>query len=56
MQGTDAVRVLLIDDDRDCANSTAILLRHFGAEARTLYDPRQACEEARVRANAGGRR
>jgi CheY-like chemotaxis protein len=48
MEDTQAIRVLLIDDDRDCANSTAILLRHFGADARTLYDPRQACEEARA--------
>lgn len=46
MRGTQAVRVLLIDDDRDCSNSTAILLRHFGAEARTLDDPRRACDEA----------
>lgn len=48
MERTDAVRVLLIDDDRDCANSTALILRHFGADARTLYDPRLACEEARA--------
>jgi len=46
MDGTHAVRVLLIDDDQDCANSTAIILRHFGAEARTLSDPRLACDEA----------
>lgn len=46
MEDNDAVRVLLIDDDRDCANSTALILRHFGALARTLYDPLQACEEA----------
>jgi CheY-like chemotaxis protein len=48
MKGTDAVRVLLIDDDPDCANSTAMLLRHFGAKARTLFDPRLACDEARA--------
>ena len=35
MEGTDAVRVLLLDDDPDCANSTAMLFRHFGAEVRT---------------------
>jgi DNA-binding response OmpR family regulator len=46
MEGANSVRVLLIDDDADCANSTAILLRHFGAEARTLYDPRLAYNEA----------
>ena len=46
MEDTQAVRILLIDDDPDCANSTAILLRHFGAEARAVYDPRLACDEA----------
>jgi CheY-like chemotaxis protein len=46
MEGTDPVRVLLIDDDPDCANSTAMLLRHFGAETRTVCDPRLACDEA----------
>jgi CheY-like chemotaxis protein len=47
MEGANSVRVLLIDDDRDCANSMAILLRHFGAETRSVYDPRLACDEAR---------
>lgn len=47
MDGTQAVRVLLIDDDQDCANSMAIILRHFGAEARTVCDARLACDEAR---------
>ncbi len=46
MEANQALRVLLIDDEPDCANSTAILLRHFGAEARTVYDPRLACDEA----------
>jgi CheY-like chemotaxis protein len=41
------VRVLLLDDDRDGANSTAMLLRHFGAEARAICDPRLVCDEAR---------
>jgi len=46
IEDTQAVRVLLIDDDPDCANSTAMLLRHFGAEARSVFDPRLACAEA----------
>jgi CheY-like chemotaxis protein len=46
MEDTQAVRVLLIDDEPDCANSTAMLVRHFGAEARVVYDPRLACDEA----------
>lgn len=46
MEDIQAVRVLLIDDDPECANSAAILLRHFGAEARAIYDPRLACDEA----------
>lgn len=48
MNGDGAVRVLLIDDDADCASSSAIVLRHFGAEARALSDPRLACDEART--------
>lgn len=46
METTQAVRVLLVDDDHDGANSTAMLLRHFGAEAHTVYDARLACDEA----------
>jgi CheY-like chemotaxis protein len=46
MEDIQAVRVLLIDDDPDCANSAAMLLRHFGAEARAVCDPRLACDEA----------
>lgn len=42
-----ALRVLLLDDDPDSANTTALLLRHFGVEARTVYDSRLACGEAR---------
>jgi len=41
------VRVLLVDDDPDGAKSTAMLLRHFGAEAHAICDPRLVCEEAR---------
>ncbi len=43
----DVVRVLLVDDDRDGANSTAMLLRHFGAEAHAICDPRLVWDEAR---------
>jgi CheY-like chemotaxis protein len=31
------VRVLVVDDYRDGADATAMLLRHFGAEARAAY-------------------
>ena len=47
MEMNRALRVLLVDDDHDGANSTALLLRHFGVEARAVYDPRLACDEAR---------
>lgn len=46
MECSPAVRVLLVDDDRDGANSTAMLLRHFGAEVRAIYDSRLVCDEA----------
>lgn len=46
METNEAVRVLLVDDDHDGANSTAMLLRHFGAEAHAVYDARLACDEA----------
>lgn len=46
METTEAVRVLLVDDDHDGANSTAMLLRHFGAETHAVYDARLACDEA----------
>jgi CheY-like chemotaxis protein len=32
------VRVLVVDDHRDGADATALLLRYFGAEVRTAYD------------------
>jgi CheY-like chemotaxis protein len=46
MECTQAVRVLLVDDDHDGANSTAMLLRHFGAETHAVYDAHLACDEA----------
>jgi CheY-like chemotaxis protein len=46
MECRPAVRVLLVGDDCDGANSTAMLLRHFGAEVRAVYDSRLACGEA----------
>ena len=46
MERAQAVRVLLVDDDHDGANSTAVLLRHFGAETHAVYDARLACDEA----------
>ena len=48
MECRPAVRVLLVDDDRDGANSTAMLLRHFGAEVHAVYDSRLACDEAHL--------
>ncbi len=47
METPQELRVLLVDDDHDGANSTALLLRHFGVEARAVYDSRLACGEAR---------
>jgi PAS domain S-box-containing protein len=35
-------RILVIDDNRDAADSLAILLRLFGHDVRSLYDGRQA--------------
>lgn len=48
METPQELRVLLVDDDRDGANCTALLLRHFGVEARPVYDSRLACGEARL--------
>jgi CheY-like chemotaxis protein len=48
MESSGAVRVLLVDDDPDGANSTAMLLRHFGADAHAVCDARLACDEARA--------
>ncbi len=47
METPQELRVLLVDDDHDGANCTALLLRHFGVEARAVYDSRLACGEAR---------
>jgi CheY-like chemotaxis protein len=46
MECRPAVRVLLVNDDCDGANSTAMLLRQFCADVRAVYDSRLACDEA----------
>ena len=39
-------RVLCVDDNRDIADSTALLLRTYGFEARACYDGRSALRVA----------
>jgi CheY-like chemotaxis protein len=39
-------RVLVVDDNRDCADSTALLLGTVGFEARACYDGARALREA----------
>jgi CheY-like chemotaxis protein len=43
-----ALRVLVVDDNRDAANSLGILLRLTGCDVRVVYDGRTAVEEART--------
>ncbi|HEX2223643.1 MAG TPA: ATP-binding protein [Thermoanaerobaculia bacterium] len=48
--GTEALRVLVVDDNRDSADSIALLLNLWGHEPRTVYDGRlvaQAVHELR---------
>lgn len=40
-------RILIADDNRDCADSLAILLSDEGYDVRTSYDGRSAIEAAR---------
>src|SRR4051812_36969340 len=39
------LRVLVVDDNRDCADSTVLLLRAAGFEARACYDGPAALQE-----------
>jgi phosphotransferase system HPr (HPr) family protein len=43
----DTARILVVDDDRDTAESMACLLRHFGHEVQTARDGYQAIQIAR---------
>jgi CheY-like chemotaxis protein len=38
-------RILVVDDNRDAADSLATLIRSFGHEVRAVYDGNQALEE-----------
>jgi CheY-like chemotaxis protein len=38
------LRVLIVDDDRDTADTTAFLLRHAGHDARAAYDAAAALD------------
>jgi CheY-like chemotaxis protein len=42
-----ALRVLVVDDNRDAADSLALLLRTFGHEAQVAYDGASGIEAAR---------
>jgi DNA-binding response OmpR family regulator len=46
---TRTARVLVVDDDRDTADSTATLLKYFGYEAEVAYSAAMALETASVR-------
>src|SRR5438477_435634 len=45
--GTRDYRVLIVDDNRDAANTLAALARLWGYEAQTAYDGRTGLEKAR---------
>jgi DNA-binding response OmpR family regulator len=38
-------RVLVVDDDRDAADTLALLINALGCQARAVYDGRQALEQ-----------
>ena len=40
------LRVLVVDDDRDCADSTALLLRQLGHESHSVSDAMSALSDA----------
>jgi len=44
--GTSSLRVLIVDDNRDAADSLAMLLRITGNETRTAYDGPEALQLA----------
>ena len=39
-------RILVVDDNRDAADTLALLVASFGYEARAVYDGEQAIEQA----------
>lgn len=45
----DPVRLLIVDDNQDAANSLARLLRILGFDTQTVYNGQQALEAARAR-------
>jgi len=42
-------RVLVVDDDQDCANSLGVVLTWAGHEVQVVYDPHHALRVARER-------
>ncbi|HEX4590998.1 MAG TPA: response regulator [Gemmataceae bacterium] len=44
--GTEALRVLIVDDNRDAADSLAMLVTHWGYDARLAYGGAAALESA----------
>ncbi len=39
-------RVLVVDDERDCADTLAMLIRAFGCQAKAVYDGAEAIKQA----------
>lgn len=46
MRTEDTMRVLIVEDNRDCADTQAMLLRAWGHEARVAYDGPSPAEMA----------